>query len=569
MERFAWVEEALVSSGTVLVRLTPELQVHDVVGDAVRVLGEPGEVWIGRGLAELPGEAAAVAEAWVSRGAAHASKPSMPLEMGDGSCCRLADGGLVLRLSARQKASRGVIARMADHLPVMVAYVDRDFCFRFNNRAYLDFIGLPAEALMGQPVSSVLDAGSYAKIRPRFDLALAGQEVSYEDSLVLQDGRQIYFKVHYLPDVVEDEVMGFYAIIQDVSEYRSMIQLLRDVHTGVNRTDIGVSEIVDMLLRDALSYLRLDIALVSQVEGERYTVRWAASDNAPIAPGDSFALGDTYCRLTLDADDVFHTHRAGQDERVKGHPCYENFQLETYIGAPLRIQGKVWGTLNFSSPSARRHAFSEVDIELLRLLASAVERVISNEMEVERIRLERDQLEDQAMTDALTGLPNRSQLDRHVTRLIEDCDSGGAVFSLAAVDIDFFKQVNDGFGHSAGDQVLTWLAQTVANCLRDGDLVARTGGEEFVVVMRRTALPEAIKAAERVRRAVEGGEIRLADDRMLGVTISIGVSQYRKGEGFAPLFERADRRLYSAKRSGRNRVCAATDGESSQDVSRI
>ena len=75
MERFAWVEEALVSSGTVLVRLTPELQVYDVVGDAVSVLGEPGEVWIGRGLAELPGEVARVAEALASRGAAHAAKP--------------------------------------------------------------------------------------------------------------------------------------------------------------------------------------------------------------------------------------------------------------------------------------------------------------------------------------------------------------------------------------------------------------------------------------------------------------------------------------------------------------
>ncbi|MBN8413092.1 MULTISPECIES: diguanylate cyclase [Halomonas] len=553
MDQYAWVREALTLAGTVLVRVSPAAVVLDVAGDCASVLGGSRDEVVGRSLSELQGHSARLAEAmagagrqWDEQGRGQSRSSAYVM---------LPDGSMVLRLPMQQRPDHGVVARLADHLPVMVAYVDRDLCFRFNNQAYQDFIGLTSSELAGQPVASVLDASSYAKIQPRFARALAGVEVSYEDALVLQDGRRAFFKVNYLPDIVDDGVAGFYAIIQDVSEYRSMIQLLRDVHTGVNRTDIETSEIVDMLLRDALVYLGLDIALVSEVVGEQYSVRWAASDEAPVGPGDTFPLGDTYCRLTLDACDVFATHHARCDERVSGHPCYQAFQLETYIGAPIWIEGSVWGTLNFSSARPRRQPFSEVDIELVRLLTGAVERVITNELDVARIKRERDELEDQALRDPLTGLPNRAQLDRYVDELIEECTSRGTGFALAVLDIDFFKQVNDHYGHVVGDQVLVWLGQAVEQCLRDGDLVARTGGEEFVIVMRHAALEEAMSAAQRVCQAISQSQIELADGQQLNITISMGVGAYTKGETFTSLFERVDQELYAAKHAGRNRVC--------------
>lgn len=357
----SWREEVLALSRTVHLHLDREGHILEATGDTRALLGEPPEALLGRPLDALPTAPTHQAAHLLEQLTARDPGPRQTRALETEACgvFLLADGSVALRLTARSPEESGVIQRLADRLPVMVAYVDPAGCFRLNNQAYLDFIGLDREALYGLPVSSVLDAASYAKVAPRFRRALAGEEVNYEDRLTLADGRTCYFKVHYVPDFLDAEVVGFYAIIQDISEYASMIQLLRDVHTGINRTDIGTREIIEQLLDDALAYLSLEIGLISRIEEERYTVWWAASRGPEIAPGTTFPLGDTYCRLMLDEADVFHTTQAGEDPRVSGHPCYQAFGLECYIGMPLRVNGRVWGTLNFSSaapagaPSAR------------------------------------------------------------------------------------------------------------------------------------------------------------------------------------------------------------------------
>ncbi|WP_246007497.1 bifunctional diguanylate cyclase/phosphodiesterase [Halomonas nitroreducens] len=540
-------------------RISSDQRIVDAVGDTRPYLGKSAERLVGRPLEDVHALHVRFGEKITSLLAGGGGGQAASQAFAKGTCQLqgLADGSVVARLSGNLASARDVTDRLADRLPVMVAYVDREACFRFNNQAYVDFVGLSREALYGQPVSSVLDAASYDKIWPKFQRALAGEEVRYEEELALRDGRRIFFKVNYLPDVLDGEVLGFYAIIQDISEYRAMIQLLRDVHTGVNRTDISTRATVDMLLRDALEYLDLDIGIVSRIIGDQYIVHWAASEVAPVAPGDTFPLGATYCRLMLDEEDVFHTVAAGQDARINGHPCYQAFGLESYIGMPLRIDGRVWGTLNFSSACSRRHAFSDVEVELVRLIADAVERVITDDAAIQRIRRERDQMADRAMRDYLTGLPNRPFLEQHVDALTQVSGDSREVFSVAVLDIDHFKAVNDTYGHQAGDAVIQWLASTVSGCLREGDIVARIGGEEFVVVVRNAVAGEARRVMERIRESAGAGTIRIRDDLQLQITISVGVSEHADGETYAEVFHRADRALYEAKRHGRDRVCMA------------
>ena len=559
MSHQSWLDEVLKDSRSAFVRISSDQRIVDVVGDPRAYLGKTAEHLAGQPLDALPAFHARFGQEVASMLGGRGREQGSPQVFAGGTCQLhgLADGSVVARFSGTMAHAMDATDRLADRLPVMVAYVDRQARFRFNNQAYVDFVGLSREALYGQPVASVLDAASYDKIWPKFQKALAGEEVLYEEELALKDGRRIFFKVNYLPDVLDGEVVGFYAIIQDISEYRAMIQLLRDVHTGLNRTDISSRESIDKLLRDALEYLDLDIGIVSRIIGEQYIVHWAASDVAAIAPGDIFQLGDTYCRLMLDEEDVLHTVAAGQDARINGHPCYRAFGLESYIGMPLRIDGKIWGTLNFSSARSRSQAFDDVEVELIRLIADAVERVITDDAEIERIRQERDQMADRAMKDYLTGLPNRPFLERHVDTLTQVGDGPGEVFSVAVLDIDHFKRVNDTHGHEAGDMVIQWLAATVSSCLREGDVVARIGGEEFVVVLRNAVDAEARRVMERIRERVRGGTIRVRDDLQLQITISIGLSEHANAETYAEVFRRADRALYEAKRSGRDRVCMA------------
>ena len=161
-----------------------------------------------------------------------------------------------------------------------------------------------------------------------------------------------------------------------------------------------------------------------------------------------------------------------------------------------------------------------------------------------------------ALTDELTGLYNRRYLFAHLDELMERVDQDGISAAVLLFDIDHFKHVNDTHGHPAGDDVLRELAVRTMNSVRSVDLVARLGGEEFVVVMPETDLTIAATVAERLRLAVarEPFTVR-AGGQKLPVTISIGVTAAtEKGDNRDCVLKRADDALYSAKTSGRNRV---------------
>ncbi len=124
------------------------------------------------------------------------------------------------------------------------------------------------------------------------------------------------------------------------------------------------------------------------------------------------------------------------------------------------------------------------------------------------------------------------------------------------VDIDWFKRINDTFGHPVGDQVLRAVAGAIADAVRDGDVPARFGGEEFAVLLRHASRPVAIEVAERVRQAV--GRLDLGEWRVPGVSVSVGVAVgHRPDESIGDVLAAADRALYRAKRAGRNQVVAA------------
>ena len=121
------------------------------------------------------------------------------------------------------------------------------------------------------------------------------------------------------------------------------------------------------------------------------------------------------------------------------------------------------------------------------------------------------------------------------------------------IDIDFFKKVNDTYGHASGDAVLRTVAMTIKETLRESDIPSRYGGEEFAVLLPYTHLEEAVIVGERLRKAVEEKEI-LLENQTIKVTISMGLAEFDKTESGEKLFERADKALYKAKTEGRNQV---------------
>ncbi|UDF04616.1 PleD family two-component system response regulator [Asticcacaulis sp. AND118] len=193
-------------------------------------------------------------------------------------------------------------------------------------------------------------------------------------------------------------------------------------------------------------------------------------------------------------------------------------------------------------------------VDLQELLARARGQ-IRRKRYADFLRSSLDRSLELAVTDPLTGLNNRRFMDLQLTQLMRRHLKSGDPVSLLLLDIDFFKRVNDGYGHDAGDEVLKEFARRVSQNVRAIDMPCRLGGEEFVVLMPDTTGEAAQAIAERVREAVAADAFDLPDGRTLDVTVSVGVSSLRGlGDTLEAFIKRADEAVYEAKQSGRNRV---------------
>ncbi len=177
----------------------------------------------------------------------------------------------------------------------------------------------------------------------------------------------------------------------------------------------------------------------------------------------------------------------------------------------------------------------------------------------DKLRSMLDESVSLAYTDSLTGIYNRRYMNAHLVRKIKEIEETAKPVSVMIFDIDHFKQVNDTYGHAAGDEVLKGFAKRVDGGIRDSDLLARYGGEEFVVIMPDTPAEVALIVAERLRQRLEKEPFPVAGaDEALVVTASLGVATTTDAaESAEALLGRADEALYTAKNGGRNRVCSA------------
>jgi len=230
------------------------------------------------------------------------------------------------------------------------------------------------------------------------------------------------------------------------------------------------------------------------------------------------------------------------EHRERGIQHLVGEQEKHTITYRLAITDQSLGEITFS----RKRKFSNKENTALEYLLCGLVYPLRNAIAYERAVLA-------ALKDPLTGINNRTAMDAAMVREVELARRHGSSLSLIAIDIDFFKRVNDGYGHASGDCVLRAVAAAITETVRGSDMVFRYGGEEFMVLLSSTGKKGALLLADRIRQRVQETEI-ICSDNVIKVTISLGVSCLDAAETGQTLFLKADKALYDAKANGRNCV---------------
>ncbi|MFZ6733278.1 DUF484 family protein [Undibacterium sp. Ji42W] len=287
-------------------------------------------------------------------------------------------------------------------------------------------------------------------------------------------------------------------------------------------------------------------------------------------------LGDLQqmlCDLKIDLNEfphlVFLRHEVelSQPETALRKPqlgLYQSLAYSSYFSSfnkkpasiaiiPMRRQGRLIGCLNLGSFKADRfqpNMATDFIERLGSIIAICLENVINNE-----------RLTYIGLTDPLTNVSNRRYVEQRMLEEIARARRQRYSIACMYLDIDFFKQINDRYGHQGGDDVLKEVAKRIKNELRLSDTLGRFGGEEFVVVLVNTNLHDAIQVAERIRKSIAGQDFVLSDAGTCQATISIGLTTIDENTNYddatsiaRDLVLRADRALYQAKNGGRNQV---------------
>ncbi len=199
-------------------------------------------------------------------------------------------------------------------------------------------------------------------------------------------------------------------------------------------------------------------------------------------------------------------------------------------------------------PTVRQSRYFRMEQEIQQLHAS----LQAERTNCARLRAALELQRHEALTDPLTGLCNRRAMDQRFGELWSEADD--APLAILVLDIDFFKRINDTYGHADGDCVIRWVAATLCRCIRAGDSAFRYGGEEFLVLLPDTTLEGAVSVAESIRGRIEAQHLDFPQPWQVPLTVSLGVAARKRHDDPVSLFKRADRALYQAKQHGRNRV---------------
>ena len=409
------------------------------------------------------------------------------------------------KIAASEKRARMI----ADNMPALIAYIDRDLRYRFSNERFRDMLAVEPRSVIGKTIAEVFGDEFYLRLKDKLDAVLRGERVRYERE-GHESGRTLQLMAEMIPDFGADgKVAGFYLMTVDISARKNA------------ELTLATSEKRLQLITDNLP------VLISYLDQERRFQFVNATFQHWFGRDPHELIG----RHLLEGIGAEHYHAAMPhlDQAYSGHMVtYElraqikgsSHSLETTFVPDVRADGRTVGVYSLTHDTTR---MKEIEERLLQL----------------------------ARVDALTGIANRRMFEEILLLALGRARRSGKQLALAYLDVDHFKAINDSMGHGAGDDVLKEFAMRLVANVRITDTVARLAGDEFVIIFEQiNSIDEVPRLIGKLIEAVRG-DFAVAGG--LHVTTSIGVAMLGgENETPAELVARADRALYAAKRNGRD-----------------
>ena len=413
---------------------------------------------------------------------------------------------------------------VADNLPALVAYIDRDERYQFCNAYYQLTQNIEPSNMIGKSIRELFGYRWYQYLAPHIAAALSGEHQSFEREAMTPQGLR-NFHYEYIPDRRSDgEVTGFYSMVTDITARKAMEH---DLLAQRERLRVTLNSIGDAVITSDMAGL---ITYINPV-AERMT-GWSMRE----------ALGQPL-------GEVFQTVQT-QDGVAVPDPVSMVIASGTYSSTP--------GGIMLVARDGRQVAIEDSAAPI----RDATQHMIGVVMvfhDVSQAHVMAEKMSHLAAHDALTGLVNRREFERRLELAIVSAAATGKQHSVLYLDLDQFKVVNDTCGHVAGDELLRQLTAVLLERLRQSDLLARLGGDEFGVLLESCGTEPALRIADLLRKTI--GEFHFVwEDKVFPIGVSIGLVTFSDGGITMPdVLRMADSACYVAKDKGRNRVHVYTE----------
>ena len=335
-------------------------------------------------------------------------------------------------------------------------------------------------------------------------------------------------------------------LMQQFEKKISRIRILMEIGNALNST-LELEKLFELIVKYATGELKSSRGSLMILEGGFLTVKAARGMSKELMGRVRLPLGKFVSGWVAEHGQPLLIEDITRDKRFSSKKAKRRYTSNSCLSVPIIHKGEVLGVLNCNDKTGGG-LFTEDDLEFMKMLATQAAVAIANTRLVDNIR-------ELADHDGLTGLFNHRYFIDCLSREIERVDRyKNKSISLVMIDIDLFKNINDTYGHQAGNKVLKKLADKLVELTRKTDVICRYGGEEFMIILPAISSSKALIYTERIRETVKKMRVKI-NSKTVSIAVSAGIADYPAGcSDSKKLISCADQAMYQAKNAGRNCV---------------